>query len=116
MNTPSSNPPTTVGELFPSRWLKAEDLNGRSFNLTVTRVTIEELDGIQGKHWTVVLHFDPAAKKALALNKTQSLAMAEITGTEIIADWTGANIQLSPGVASNKKPTIIIRKAITQLQ
>lgn len=107
----TNQPPKTVGELFPSRWLKADDLGGRSFNLTVVKVTIEELDGLQGKHWTPVLWFD-SAKKQLALNKTQSMAMAEITGTPVIADWAGAQVQLSPGTATNKKPTIIIRKVV----
>jgi hypothetical protein len=57
-----------------------------------------------------VLTFAGSAKE-LICNKTQSLSMMKITGTEIIEDWKGAVVQLVPTIAPNNKPTIQILPA-----
>lgn len=103
-----STKPKTISELYPSHWLRAEDLQGRTFEIKIARVDIQELNGIQGKHLSVVLTLE-GAKKPMALNKTQCLALAKITGSEIITDWEGRTIAIRPGVAQNGKPTIYIQ-------
>ena len=34
--------------------------------------------------------------------------LVTLTGTELLAEWVGYNIILSPGTALNDKPTIVI--------
>jgi len=103
----STNNPKTVSDLYPSKYLRADDLKGRVFELTVKEVKIEKLQGIQGEHLCAVLYFDKA-QKGMALNKTQCLAMSKITGTEFIDKWEGARISLRSGMAQNHKATVII--------
>lgn len=100
--------PRTVSELYPSRWLRAADLNGRTVTVTVQRITLEELHNprTNQRELIAVAHF--GRSKDLALNKTQCLAIADITGSEAFSDWHGRAITLRPGTARNGKPTIDI--------
>lgn len=102
-----STKPRTVNDLFPSRFLRADDLQGKVFELAIENVTIEELNGLQGKHWAAILWLK-GAKKGLVLNKTQASAMQRISGTDVIERWQGLRISVRPGYSHNRKPTIII--------
>jgi len=101
--------PRSVSELYPSKWLKADDLNGRSFILTIERVDLEELHNPQTnkKELKAVVGF--GRTKRLCLNKTQCQAIADIAQSEFFEAWPGTVITLSPAVARNGKPTIMIR-------
>ncbi len=103
--------PKTVSELYPSRWLKADDLNGRSFTLTIHTISIEELHNPRNnkKELNAVLNF--GRTKRLILNKTQCRAIADIAQSERFADWVNVRVTLCPGRAHNGKPTIIISLA-----
>ena len=98
----------TVSDLYPSKWLRAEDLKGKTFEIKIAQVNVEELNGIQGKHKCVVLYLE-GARKPFCLNKTQCMSISRITGSEIITDWEGRTIAIRPGVAQNGKPTIIVQ-------
>ena len=39
----NGTPPRTVSDLFPSKWLKAEDLDGRPHTVRIVDVTVESL-------------------------------------------------------------------------
>lgn len=102
---------TTVSELFPSKYVRAADLGGRPRVVVVAAVFVEEFrqrDGSRARR--PVLRFR-GATKAMILNKTQALALAEITGSEVIEEWVGHRVMLTPGVASNGQPTIVIQRA-----
>lgn len=100
---------TSVREMFPTRWLKAGDLNGRAFALTITAARIEELYNPRTRQEEpkIVVSFH-AARKELICNKTQLLAIAAITGEDETDNWQGHSITLSAGTAPNGQPTIII--------
>ncbi len=103
--------PRTVSDLFPSPWLKAEDLAGRAVVVKIVAAQVETLrqfDGTQAPK--LVLTFEKA-KKRLIVNKTQAKRLAEVTKTEAFADWAGHRVTLKPAVAQNGKPTVGIDPA-----
>jgi hypothetical protein len=89
--------PRTVSELFPSRWLKPEDLQGRACVVEVSEVTFEELRQQNGTTETKGVVWFHGGTRGLILNKTQA--------------WPGVTVRLRPGIAANKKPTILIERA-----
>ncbi len=106
--------PETVSELYPSKWLKAADLNGRAVTVKITRVDVEEFRQRDGsKKLAAVLTFE-RARKRMILNKTQCGQMVAITGSERFADWVGHTVMLVPATAHNGKATIAIREAPPQ--
>ncbi len=110
MTAPNNTPPRSVSELFPSPWLHADDLNGRTVTVTIRQVTVESIRNPQTRksEWKAVLDF--GRSKRLIVNKTQSLALADIANNEEFAAWSGLTISLSPAVAHNGKPTIAIQR------
>jgi hypothetical protein len=130
--------PSSVSELYPSKWVKAEDLAGRTATVKITAVTVETFrqpDGsskhsssFQAGHLnevetfrqpdgsskvSAVLSFEGKAKRMI-LNKTQCQALTDLTGSERFTDWVGRVITLAPATAQNGKPTIAIRPAPAQ--
>ena len=103
--------PTTVSELFPSKWLKASDLQGRSFTLTVKRVEMVQVHSpYTGQtEWKAAVIF-AEAKKQLLLNVSQARVMAELAGTEVLERWAGLRVALMPGRAKNGKETVLVTK------
>lgn len=100
--------PRTVTDLFPSPWLKPEDLGGRAVTVTIVAAQVEEIRQFDGsKAAKLVLTFEKATKK-LIVNKTQAKRLAEVTKTEAFADWAFHRVTLKPAVAQNGKPTIAI--------
>ena len=103
----------TVSDLFPSKWLKSDDLGGRVVPVKIQAVDIEDIRQADGsKQAKAILTFERASKR-LILNKTQATALAEIIGSERLADWPGHRVELAPATASNNRPTIQIRRAAT---
>ncbi len=101
----------TVDELFPSKWLKAEDLKGRTARVHVEKVQIEKIRNprTNQEEQRIIVSFHGKEKK-LILNKTQAFALASATGEREIMRWPGHEITLSPSIAPNKQPTIQIGK------
>lgn len=100
--------PRTVTDLFPSPWLKPEDLGGRAVTVTIVAAQVEEIRQFDGsKAAKLVLTFEKATKK-LIVNKTQAKRLVEVTKTEAFADWAFHRVTLKPAVAQNGKPTIAI--------
>ena len=97
-------PPQTIDDLFDF-WLSPEDIN-RPVTVTVKRAYVDEVYNPRRRcnEWKGILDF--GRTKALILNKTQASAMADITGSRTITDWTGTRIVLFPDTASNGKDTI----------
>jgi hypothetical protein len=79
-----------VSEEFPSKYLKAADLNGAQPTLQIAEVVKEEVG--QDKQKKMVLYFQDR-KKGLVLNKTNSAALAAKFGDDT-TDWVGKNAQL----------------------
>ncbi len=80
----------TVSELFPSRFLKAADLKGRTVKVKIKGVEVEEIG--QDKDEKPVIYFD-GVERGLVLNKTNGVAIGEIHG-DPIDGWTGKEIEI----------------------
>lgn len=111
--------PSTVSDLFPSRWLSADDLKGRSFELTIVKVTFEQVRDRfnvgQGNTTKACVWFD-GAQKGLLLNKTQAMAIADITGSERFDKWPGKKIVIRAGEYRGKRTIFVERPAGQQIK
>ena len=99
-----------IRKLFPSKWLSAADLGGKEFTLVIESVSMVKVRNAQTKKEEE----KPAikfyrAQKQLLFNKTQGFAIAAVTGEYDTDKWVGHTVVLSAGIASNRKPTIVIK-------
>lgn len=79
--------PMNVHDLFPSRFLKAHDLGGKSYTLTIREVTLEQVGhGAEAEH-KPALAFEKASKLML-LNRTNAMIIASLYGPET-SEWVG---------------------------
>lgn len=78
-----------ISNAFPSKFLKAEDLQGGRYTLTIARVTIEEVNEGESKP---IVHFHNT-KKGMVLNKTNAMNIGILYGDETDA-WTGKQVEL----------------------
>jgi hypothetical protein len=100
----------TIGEFFPSNYLRAADLGGNDVIVTIDCVTGEEFEDEGRKRVKPVVHFREASVKPLVCNKTNSMLLAAACGSEKIAAWTGKQVVLYPDLASYKgKVSEVIR-------
>jgi hypothetical protein len=86
--------PVDFDELYPGRFLKAGELQGKQATLTIQSVDIDELEGDTGKKVKGVISFEKTAKQ-LCLNKTNGLCIRAMFGRKL-ADWVGKRITLFP--------------------
>src|SRR5262245_65595670 len=70
-----------VSDAYPSKYLKATDLQGREHRVTITDVTFESV----GDDKKLVAYFN-GKQKGLVLNKTNARAIAKIFGDDS-RDW-----------------------------
>jgi hypothetical protein len=83
-----------ISEAFPSNYLKASDLGGREWKLTMSRVEMENL----GSEMKPVLYFH-GAEMGLVLNKTNSEMIVLMYGDETNA-WSGQELVVKPDKTS----------------
>ena len=79
-----------IDQLYPSRFLRCIDLDGKPLRVTIGGLKREDVGGEQ----KVVLSFTNGTKQ-LILNKTNARAIAKVLGEETRA-WTGKDIVLVP--------------------
>jgi hypothetical protein len=82
-----------VSEAFPSKYLKAADLNGHQVEVTIREVRLEEVGTADDTQQRPVLYFKNK-DKGLVLNKTNGIAIANELGDET-DDWPGKTIILT---------------------
>jgi len=80
----------TIDDLFPSRFLKAIDLDGRDLTVTITDIDTEEVGHYRDKK--PVLYFD-GGHKPLVMNKTNATSIGKLYGGNT-RDWIGKKITL----------------------
>jgi hypothetical protein len=93
--------------LFPSDWIKAADLGGRQYTLTVTSVAQEVVKMTGGRaSKCVVLRFEKT-RKGLICNKTNAYALAILLSPNLAKpngrDWIGHRIALCADMDVNRK-------------
>jgi hypothetical protein len=82
------------GDAFPSVWLKAADLKGKTVTVTIEDCRSEVVDRKTGKTQPV-LTFE-GKDKQLGLNVTNFKRVAELTGEDDSENWAGHQIALFP--------------------
>ena len=83
-----------ISQLFPSKYVKAADLNGKTVTLTIAKLVVEELGHGTEKERKPVLYFQKATK-GLVLNRTNAMTIAGLYGDES-DDWEGKRISIYP--------------------
>ncbi len=79
-----------ISQAFPSKYLKAADLNNRTIKVSVNKIVFEEIG--QDKDKKPILYFN-GAEKGLVLNKTNATAIGAVHG-EQMDGWPGKEIEL----------------------
>ena len=80
-----------ITELFPSKFLKADDLDGHEVECTLQEVRVEDVSG-DGRERKPVLYFKEK-NKGLVLNKTNSMVIAGSYGDDTHG-WQGRPVVL----------------------
>ncbi len=89
-----------VSEAFPSKYLSAPDLDGKNVRVIMQHVEMDKL----GDDNKPVVYFK-GKTKGLALNKTNSKAIAEAYGDEM-DDWRDQEIILFPAMVDYQGKTV----------
>ena len=79
-----------IDQLYPSRFLRCADLNGKPMRVTISGIAREDVGGEP----KVIMSFTDGTKQ-LILNKTNARAVARILGDET-RGWAGHDILLTP--------------------
>jgi len=77
-------------DVFPSKYLKASDLNGQARNAVIERIEKEKMQTGEVKY---VAYFHNGSK-GMVLNKTNCKAIAHIAMSDETADWIGQLVQV----------------------
>lgn len=84
-----------VNDAFPSKTLKAGDLNGNNVTVVIAHVEVERVGSGKDAETKPVVYFR-GKSKGLVLNKTNSRRITEIAGTPETDEWKGVTIILYP--------------------
>lgn len=82
-----------INDAFPSNYLKAADLKGRSIVVTIDRVEMEPVG--QNKEMKPVMYF-VGKEKGMVLNKTNANKIMQLTESPVTEEWKGRSILLYP--------------------
>ena len=82
-----------LDQMYPSKWLKASDLQGQTVPVVIVRVVMEDVGDEAGKP---VAYFQGKAK-GLVLNKTNAMSIGLVHGSDTDG-WTGKTIELFQAV------------------
>lgn len=80
-----------INEVYPSKYLRAEDLQGREIQVTISHVVVETFDDGKAKP---IAYFQ-GKTKGVALNKTNSTNISAAFGPET-DHWAGKPVILYP--------------------
>jgi hypothetical protein len=80
-----------INEAFPSKYLKASDLQGAEPVVTIDRVELEPIG--RDKEMKAVLYFR-GKDKGLVLNKTNATKITQLLGSGVTEEWDGQRIRL----------------------
>ena len=86
-------------DVFPSKYLKCDDLNGKPITVMIERAELETLKSPDGKEQNKTVLYFRGAKKALPLNMTNWDACADACGVDDTDGWPGHEIELYPAKA-----------------
>ncbi len=79
-----------MSQAFPSKFLKAADLNNQRYTLTIARVDMESINDNEAPK--PVLYFQ-GADKGMVLNQTNGMMIASLYGDDS-DNWAGRGVEL----------------------
>lgn len=79
-----------VNDIFPSKYLKAHDLGGKAYTLTIRDVTLESVGHGAEQERKLAIGFEKATKMML-LNRTNAMIIASLYGPET-DHWRGKSV------------------------
>jgi len=82
-----------INDIFPSKYLKAHDLKGKSPTVTIDRVVLEQVRGRKGTDTKAVVYFRGKAKGML-FNKTNAQSVTQIAHSPVTEQWAGVAVTL----------------------
>lgn len=89
------NPELHVDLMFPSKYLKASDFDGKPVRLTIASVRSDQVQTTGGKVQKFIVSFRETDKE-LILNKTNAKAIAKALEQPKAILWAGQAITLKP--------------------
>jgi len=78
-------------DVFPSRWLKAAEIEGDGEIVTIRKVTMEEIG--EERERKPIIAFEETDQE-LVVNLTNWTTIADLTGLDDSDDWPGHKIKL----------------------
>ena len=81
-----------INQAFPSKYLKAADLQGRSYTMVIGHVSMENVGTDQSQEVKPILYLR-GAHKGIVLNKTNAEALSIPLGPETDA-WPGHTVEI----------------------
>jgi hypothetical protein len=81
-------------QLFPGRFLKSGELNGKDVTLTIDSIKLEEMEDQKGKRMKPIIAFRER-KKEWVLNRTNAECLKAMWGRDT-NDWLGKRVTLWP--------------------
>jgi hypothetical protein len=82
-----------LSEVFPSAYLKADEIPEEGMVLTISEVEIKELGQGSDKQVKPVITFEEVEKQ-LVCNKTNAGTIVKLTGSDDTDDWAGHKVRL----------------------
>lgn len=83
-----------IGQAFPSKYLKAADLAGKSHALSILGVKIENVGGADNEEDKPVMYFN-GKQKGVVLNRTNAMAVAAKYGDDT-ESWVDKDVLVYP--------------------
>jgi hypothetical protein len=83
-----------IGQAFPSKYIKATDLAGKEFTLTIGVVKIEDVGGPGNEEDRPVLYFE-GKTKGVVLNRTNATSISSKYGDDTDM-WLGKPVIIYP--------------------
>lgn len=84
-----------LNDAYPSKYLTAEDLDGKDITATIDTIELEEIGQGADKSKKLVIGFR-GKKKLFVVNKTNANTIAKALGTDETEDWVGQRITIGP--------------------
>jgi hypothetical protein len=100
-----------INDVFPSKFLKAHDLQGRAWTLTIARVEFEQMGRTRD---TLPVVYFRGKGKGLKLNKTNATAITAVAGSALTEEWPGVVVTIYASVADfggQSYPVVRVRAA-----
>jgi hypothetical protein len=94
-------------ELFPSKYLRAADLQGKPRTVVINHVTHEDFEDDGVTVTKTILHFNGSGTAPVVVNKTNWKMLVALTGADDDEDWAGTAIELRSEKVSSKGGKIV---------